>query len=140
MRNMNAKFSLLTGALALGMLVLGNFASAQISIPNPLGCNDVGCVLQKIASFLLTIATPILTIMVLWAGYLFLTSAGNEEKIREARKALLWAVIGFAIVLINWGFASIVEEILGGGASSGGINNGGAWPLQVPRGGRPVPY
>lgn len=112
---MKAKIYVLTAAAALGMLVVGNIASAQISIPNPLGCDDVGCVLQRIANFLLIIATPILTIMVLWAGYLFLTSAGNEQKVADARKALVWAVIGFAIVLINWGFASIIKEVLGGG-------------------------
>jgi spore maturation protein SpmA len=101
----------------LAILLMGKVASAQggITIPNPIACEEIGCVLEKVASFLLKIATPILTIMVLWAGFLFLTSAGNPEKVAKARQALLWAVIGFAIVLINWGFASIVKEILGGG-------------------------
>jgi hypothetical protein len=126
----DAKIAILTVALLLGILVSGNNASAQFSIPNPLRgeCDNVSCVLRAIANFLLTIAIPILTIMVLWAGYLFLTSAGSEEKIRDARKALLWAVIGFAIVLINWGFASIVQEILGGGRGGGrGGGSGGGF-------------
>jgi hypothetical protein len=114
---MKTKIYILTVVFALAILALGKIASAQVSIPNPLGCPDVGCVLRRIADFLLVIATPILTIMVLWAGFLFLTSAGNPQKVADARKALLWAVIGFAIVLINWGFASIIQEILSGGAS-----------------------
>lgn len=109
----------LTLLLGLAILYAGKIVFAQqvgtITIPNPLGCQDIGCVLERIASFLLKVAAPILTIMVLWAGFLFLTSAGNPQGIEKARKTLLWAVIGFAIVLINWGFASIVKEIIGGG-------------------------
>lgn len=119
---MKAKIYILTIAALLVILTLGKIAPAAgvsggISIPNPLGpnCEDVGCVLQRIAGFLLLIATPILTIMVLWAGFLLLSSGGDPKRVQAGQKALLWAVIGFAIILINWGFASIVEEILGGG-------------------------
>lgn len=122
---MKAKTYTLTILVLAGILVLGKVASAQISIPNPLDpCRDIGCVLYKIATFLLTIAVPILTIMVLWAGFLYLTAAGDPKKVQMAHKALLWAVIGFAIILINWGFASIIEEILGGGGNGGGGGGG----------------
>lgn len=123
----NAKILILTAVVTFGILVVGNSVLAQpgagaITIPNPLDCPDIGCVLQRIASFLFMIATPILTIMVLWAGFLFMTSAGNDQKIADARKVLFGAVIGFAIVLINWGFASIVSEILGAGGRRNGAD------------------
>lgn len=106
---------LLIISVILGGLALGNNALAQIE--NPLGGADtIAEVLQRIASFLLTIAAPILVIMVLSAGFMYLTSAGVPEKIKQANRALLWAVIGFAVILINWGFAYIIREILGGGA------------------------
>lgn len=110
--------AILTIALFLVILNLGSVALAQvtIAIPNPLGdVQDIGGLLHRIAVFLLQIASPILVIMVLWAGFQFLTSAGEPEKLTTARKTLLWAVLGFAIVLINWGFSYIIREVLRGG-------------------------
>jgi hypothetical protein len=37
--------------------------------------------------------------MVIWAAFLYLTAGGNEEKIKEAKKRLLYAVIAAAIAL-----------------------------------------
>jgi hypothetical protein len=85
-------------------------------IPNPLKCGDIPCVLDEIASFLFWLATPILTIMVLWAAFLFLTSGGDPNRVRAARNTLIWAAVGFAVVFINKGIALIIKEILGGGS------------------------
>lgn len=109
---------LLTGVVLFGILWTGNYASA-LELPNPLRCRDIPCLLRAIADFLLLVAIPILTIMVLWAGFLYLTAGGDPQRVQAAHKALLWAVIGFAIVLINWGIANIIEEILGGGNGGG---------------------
>jgi len=127
-KDMKTKFYPLTFIILAGILILGKSALAQqggLEIPNPLSCNDIGCALYRIATFLLDIATPILTIMILWGGFQILTAAGNPQKLEQGRKTLQWAIIGFAIVLINWGFASIIREILGGGSSSGGGAGGG---------------
>ena len=119
--NLKAKILILTVLAVLAILYAGNSVLAQpggglITVPNPLGnVRDIGGLLHRIAGFLFAIAAPILTIMVLWAGFQFLTSAGEPEKLATARKTLLWAVLGFAIVLINWGFAYIVREVLRGG-------------------------
>lgn len=122
--NLSMKIGILTVVLLLvtlfassGMLVQARDPGVPaIGIPNPLGdVRDIGGVLERIASFLFIIATPILTIMVLWSGFLFLTSAGVPAKLVQAKQALLWAILGFAIVLINWGFAHIIAEILGAG-------------------------
>lgn len=90
--------------------------AATFEIPNPLRYGTIPELFDAITGFLLWIATPILTVMVIWAGFLFLTSGGVPAKIQEAQKALIWAGIGFAIVLINRGIALIIREILGGGS------------------------
>jgi hypothetical protein len=117
MPRVKLKIIILTVLVIFGILTSTDLALAQrtIELQNPLGCPDIECVLRAIANFLLIIASPILVIIVLYSGFLFLVSAGEPEKLGQAKKALLWAVIGFAIILINWGFASIIAEILGGG-------------------------
>jgi hypothetical protein len=75
----------------------------NIQLPNPLasggGCNDLGCVTTKIISIIFTISIPVCAIMVLWGGFIMLTSAGNPEKVSTGRKTILYAAIGFVIVL-----------------------------------------
>jgi len=100
----------------LGVAVSFGYAHAQsFTIPNPIGAGTIPDALLAVTSFLLWIAIPILTVMVIWAGFIFLTSGGDPQKIIQARTALIWAGIGFAAVLINQGIALIIREILGGG-------------------------
>jgi hypothetical protein len=40
-----------------------------------------------------------LTLAIIYVGFLFVMARGNEEKIRGARSALVWTVIGGLILL-----------------------------------------
>ena len=44
----------------------------------------------------------IVTIVILYAGFLLLTSSGNEEKVTEAKGLITKAVLGIIIVTIAW--------------------------------------
>mgnify|MGYP001579341489 CR=1 FL=1 len=83
-------------------------------IVNPLGPNatfeTVICSIVRYANLLLV---PISTFMVLLAGMLYMTSGGNKERVTMAHKALLWAVVGIAIVLISQGAILIIRTALG---------------------------
>lgn len=85
------------------------------TIPNPLQAQSLTDLLNKIIDFLIVIAAPILVIMVLWAGFLYLTSGGDPTKVQTANKTLMWAAVGFAIILISKGFTLLISNILGGG-------------------------
>ena len=50
----------------------------------------------------------IAVIYLLYAGYLWMTSAGNEEKIAKAKKTLINAVIGLAVILSSFLIVSFV--------------------------------
>ena len=52
--------------------------------------------------------------MFLWAGILFLTSAGNEQRITSAKKAVFYAIIGLAIALSGAGLIALVQVIITG--------------------------
>jgi len=70
--------------------------------------------LERIVQYLsLYIAPPIVTLMIFWGAFQILTAAGNPEKITSGRKTITYAVIGYVIILIGWGFVSIIKEVLG---------------------------
>jgi len=87
----------------------------EIIIKNPLGeTSDIYTLVMKILDFLIILAFPLSAILIVYAGLLYITSAGNAEKIKTAQKTLIWALIGFAIVLIAKSVPPIIEEFLSG--------------------------
>ncbi len=85
-----------------------------ITLQNPLsGCNDLSCPVNAVAQFLFTIAIPICAIFVLVGGFQMMTAAGDPEKFGKGRKTILYAVIGFAIVLLAGSVAALIKSLLG---------------------------
>ena len=70
-----------------------------VEIPNPLNTTSFTDLLNRILDFLIKIAMPISAAAIAYAGFLFLTSEGDERKIREAKTTLFWTLIG---VLLFW--------------------------------------
>lgn len=71
-------------------------------------------VLDRIIGFLLAIAVPIATIMVLYGAFQMLTAGGKAEQFMKGNKTIMYAAIGFAIVLIGRGVISLVQQLITG--------------------------
>lgn len=81
-----------------------------ITLVNPLG-PGVGLMqlLNKILDFVIQIGTIVVIFMLVWVGFLFVTASGNETKIKSARNALLWTVVGALILLGSKAIALGIE-------------------------------
>ncbi|MBD3248392.1 hypothetical protein GF382_03855 [Candidatus Falkowbacteria bacterium] len=51
-------------------------------------------------------------IIILIGGFKWMTAAGNEEQVAEARKVIVAGVIGLVIILAAWGIARFVLDSL----------------------------
>lgn len=70
-------------------------------ITNPLGQNGtLFAIFGRIMEGLVLLATPIVVLMVIYAGFLFVTAQGNVEKLTTAKRAITYALIG-AVILIG---------------------------------------
>ncbi|OGF51792.1 hypothetical protein A2739_00785 [Candidatus Giovannonibacteria bacterium RIFCSPHIGHO2_01_FULL_43_100] len=58
------------------------------------------------------IATPLLVVALLAAGFFWLTSGGSEEKITKGRSILVSAVIGFVIAFGAWVIINTIMSTL----------------------------
>ncbi|MFH1759395.1 MAG: pilin [Patescibacteria group bacterium] len=74
-------------------------------------------ILNNIIFWFQAIIFVIAVIMVLWAAYLYVTASGNSEKVGQATKTIIYAVIGIAVALLAFGIVPIVSSLLGGAAS-----------------------
>jgi hypothetical protein len=94
-------------------------SSGNLTLQNPLGsgCTTLSCPLTAITNFLFTISIPICGIMILVGGFQMMTAGGNPEKFSSGRKTILYAVIGFVVVLLAGSVAALIQSLFGGNAA-----------------------
>jgi Type IV secretion system pilin len=91
-------------------------ASAQnsVTLPNPLGnVTTLQDIATSFTNFLIAIAIPLTAIMALVGGFQMITAGGDPEKFASGRKTLMYAAIGFAVVVLAGGIVAIVKNLLG---------------------------
>ena len=86
-----------------------------VAIENPLGTESLTELLENIYNYVVDFAIAISSIIIVWAGYLFLSAGGDKEKIEKAKRLLTWAVIGLAVSILAKGIALVIKNILVGG-------------------------
>lgn len=75
----------------------------KTSVSNPCGFDDLMQLINNVINFLLfVIATPLVAIIFCYAGFLLLTSAGNEERMKKVKSIFFNVVVGYIIALIAW--------------------------------------
>jgi len=90
---------------------VGETTGAELT--NPLGTTSIVQIINNVLNYLIFISVPILAIMILVGGFQILTARDNPEKIGNGRKTIMYAVIGFIIILISKGVALIILKIMG---------------------------
>lgn len=90
----------------------GATQSFEFSLDNPLEADNFLELIDVLATWLFNLSIPVVVVMIVWSGIMFLTSRGDTTKVTKARQILLYAVVGFAIILIGKGFITLIESIL----------------------------
>jgi len=87
---------------------------AQI-FSNPLNVDSLRELLEILLTIAVYILFPIIVLMIVYTGFLFVQAQGKPDKIQEARRMLMWTIIGGLIVLgayaLSVGIAATVAEI-----------------------------
>lgn len=73
----------------------------KTTIDNPLGnnLNSIPSFIEEILNIVLYIGIPIVTLAIIYSGFLFVTAQGNSDKLKTAKNTLLYTIIGAALLL-----------------------------------------
>jgi hypothetical protein len=74
--------------------------------------NDVRVIVAGVIKAFLGILGITFLILIIMAGFKWMTSGGNEEKLKEARAQILRASIGLAIILTAWIITTFITNCL----------------------------
>lgn len=123
------QFVLVTGLMVLGLMIINMFGANaalaqgaidattdQPAIIAALSGGQTGLrgIVLTIVNFFLTFLGLLAVIMVIYGGFLYVSSAGNEENVNKAKKILLYAVLGIVVIIISF---ALVNTILGAAGS-----------------------
>ena len=84
------------------------------AITNPMKFKTINEFMAELLEVIIFISVPIIVVMVIYGGFLFVTAGGNVEKINSAKKTLLWTLIGAVIIL----GATVIKEVIVGTVDS----------------------
>lgn len=99
--------------LSLVSLAFAGFVLAQV-IPNPLSANSIEELIDSLINAIFWLAVVIVPLIIIIGAIYYIISGGSPEKIKTAKNIILYAVIGFAIVLLAKGLISMIKSIIGG--------------------------
>jgi hypothetical protein len=134
-------------SLALVLLFAGPFAAFAQTNPISEGLSTVGAaaglgnadlftIIGRIINIFLGFLGVILLIIIIYAGFLWMTAGGSAEKIQTAQQWIRNAIIGLVIIVSAYGITQFILSFFvnqggGGGGNSGQGETIGSFPDQA---------
>lgn len=89
-------------------LIAVDVAFAQLN--NPLNSNysSIPQFISGALKVMVMVALPIITLFMVYSGFLFVFAQGNQEQLSKAKTNFVYVVIGSILILGAWVFASLI--------------------------------
>ncbi len=104
----------LTSAIPLSAIA-STCSNGSSGLCNPLKVNSIQELLTAILGYLVQVGTVIIVLMMVYVGFKFVLARGNPTELQNAKKMLLWTIIGALVILgaqaISMGIQSTVTAI-----------------------------
>jgi peptidoglycan biosynthesis protein MviN/MurJ (putative lipid II flippase) len=110
--------------LFLSMVLVAPMALAQINLGGEL--NNVGGgiygqapqeelpqTIGKIVGIVLTFLGVVMVVIIIYAGFLYMTAGGDEGQVKKAKQWIVNSIIGLALILLAYSITSFVITRLG---------------------------
>lgn len=69
--------------------------------------------LVAILNIIIIIATPIVVLAIIYAGFLYVTARGNVQQTQQATRALTYSIIGGVLILGALALTQIISNLVG---------------------------
>lgn len=94
------------------------------------GSTDLITIIGRIINIALGFVGTVFLVLMLWAGYQYMTAAGDPEKIKKAVTTIRNSIIGIVIIAAAWAITSFILGFFAG--IGGGTIGGGATQPMAP--------
>lgn len=88
-------------------------AAETIGLQNPLKVGSIPDLIYVIIDwFVIAVGPAIAVIMIIYGGFQILTAGGDPKKFETGKQAILYAVVGYGIILLAEGVVLIIQKLL----------------------------
>jgi len=102
------------GLLLLTIILVPLSINAQsVEIENPLEHDSLWGLLAAVIDFIFYISIPLASLLIVVSGYFFLASAGDPEKVRQAKHIIIYTLIGLTVVFLSKAIIAMLAERFG---------------------------
>jgi len=85
------------------------FLWAAVTIPNPLTSGSFEALIANVIGIIFKLALLIAPVMLIIAGIMFMTAAGDPAKIQNAQNLAKWVIIGLLIAILARSIVGLLE-------------------------------
>ncbi|HMR55613.1 MAG TPA: pilin [Candidatus Doudnabacteria bacterium] len=96
----------------VGIKVDTSFDTVLGTFFNPLEDDRPEEIIVRIINILLTIAGVLAVIFIIVGGLMMVTSAGNENRLKNGKQTLIYAVLGLILTLLSFSIVAIIQTII----------------------------
>ncbi|MBL8031683.1 MAG: hypothetical protein JNK33_05165 [Candidatus Doudnabacteria bacterium] len=100
-------------AIAQAASLPGGGSGGICSKLNGLNCNnvtDVNSLILTVINWILGITLAIDVLFMIFGGFLYITSAGNEDRAKKGKNTVVNAIIGLVIIILAYFLANVVAN------------------------------
>ncbi len=76
------------------------------------GETSVNALIKTVINWMLGIAFAVAVIFLIYGGFLFITSAGNEESAEKGKSTVVNALIGIIIIILSYVIVNVVANLV----------------------------
>ncbi len=106
----------------VGLFPTVAFAQLEGVIPPPgTARGDLPSVILSIINYVLAFVGVISLAFLVYGGFLYITSAGNEDRITAAKQVIINAIIGIVVIGVSAALVNFVVRGVGGQVPAGAI-------------------
>lgn len=91
-----------------------NYAPVSMSFGNTASLNSVNDITGGITNWIVGLASSIFIIFIIIGGLMYISASGDEERITQAKKLIIYTIIGLSLLLISYSVYTTLNTIIWG--------------------------
>ena len=109
MKHLRSAYVIIIGSALALLTAMPVFAqSGQKTLQNPLKFTSIEKFIEGALQAMVMIALPIISVFIIWAGFMFIKARGNSTELGKAKENLKYVLIGATLILSAWVLATLI--------------------------------
>ncbi|MBV9159281.1 MAG: hypothetical protein JO019_01635 [Candidatus Kaiserbacteria bacterium] len=105
---MKRMISLASLYLYLGLVSIAEASSGSLESPLKPEIASIPTFISMALKLLVMVSLPIISLFIVYSGFLFVLARGNEARLTEAKTNFLYVILGSILILGAWVLATLI--------------------------------